>query len=390
MPSKSLTPRIQVACLACAPAVGLGITRFAYALLLPDMRHDLSWSFASAGWLNTSNAIGYLIGALLAAPCIQHFGARGTASFGLAACLVSLLLCAWLRDEWFLNLARLLGGSGAGFAYVAAAFAATRIASRHPRDENILIVMLYSGPGFGIVLSGITVPLVFENLGQGSWPVGWAVLAAICAPLSLAVVYGMREHDRRDERHVTWPSIKPMLPLLLGYGLFGSGYIAFMTFMIAFVRGEGGRLVEQAAFWVVLGIAAMVSPFVWASAMQQAKGGGAFAKIGFVTMLGAALPSTGSSPVLIFGSAVIFGGSFFAVVASTTSFVRRNLSPEQWSAAIAFMTVAFSVGQIFGPILSGYFADLCGSLQSGLLLSNTLLALGVVFGMRQGALRQLA
>jgi len=219
---------------------------------------------------------------------------------------------------------------------------------------------------------------------------GWAALAAICAPLSLAVVFGMSGHDRRDERRATPLNIKPMMPLLLGYGLFGSGYIAFMTFMIAFVRGEGGGLVEQATFWVVLGTAAMLSPYIWVSAMQRAEGGEAFAKIGSATLLGAALPLVGSSTFLTYGSAILFGGSFFAVVASTTSFVRRNLPPEEWSSAIALMTVAFSVGQIFGPALSGYVTDLSGSLLGGLVLSAALLALGVLFGRAQPGLRQLA
>lgn len=35
--------------LAARPVVALGFTRFAYALLLPAMREQLSWNFAAAG-----------------------------------------------------------------------------------------------------------------------------------------------------------------------------------------------------------------------------------------------------------------------------------------------------------------------------------------------------
>ena len=35
--------------LAMGPAVGLGLGRFAYALLLPAMRLDLGWSYAAGG-----------------------------------------------------------------------------------------------------------------------------------------------------------------------------------------------------------------------------------------------------------------------------------------------------------------------------------------------------
>ena len=53
-----------VAALSMGAAVSLGITRFAYALLLPPMRADLGWSYTLAGSMNTVNALGYLLGAL--------------------------------------------------------------------------------------------------------------------------------------------------------------------------------------------------------------------------------------------------------------------------------------------------------------------------------------
>ena len=43
-------------------ALSLGVTRFAYALLLPAMREDLGWSYALSGAMNTANAVGYLLG----------------------------------------------------------------------------------------------------------------------------------------------------------------------------------------------------------------------------------------------------------------------------------------------------------------------------------------
>jgi len=50
--------------LSLGAAVSLGITRFAYALMLPPMRADLGWSYTLAGGMNTANALGYLLGAL--------------------------------------------------------------------------------------------------------------------------------------------------------------------------------------------------------------------------------------------------------------------------------------------------------------------------------------
>ena len=54
-------PARLILILSLAPTVGLGIGRFAYALVLPDMRDTLLWSYSAAGFMNTINAAGYLV-----------------------------------------------------------------------------------------------------------------------------------------------------------------------------------------------------------------------------------------------------------------------------------------------------------------------------------------
>ena len=44
--------------LSLGAAISLGITRFAYGLLLPPMRADLGWSYTLAGAMNTVNELG--------------------------------------------------------------------------------------------------------------------------------------------------------------------------------------------------------------------------------------------------------------------------------------------------------------------------------------------
>ena len=51
-------PARLILILSLAPTAGLGIGRFAYALVLPDMRDTLAWSYSAAGFMNTINAAG--------------------------------------------------------------------------------------------------------------------------------------------------------------------------------------------------------------------------------------------------------------------------------------------------------------------------------------------
>src|SRR3954467_858962 len=68
-------PLFQLAlALSFGAAVSLGVTRFAYGLLLPPMRADLQWSYTLAGAMNTANALGYLLGALATPRLMRRFG----------------------------------------------------------------------------------------------------------------------------------------------------------------------------------------------------------------------------------------------------------------------------------------------------------------------------
>jgi predicted MFS family arabinose efflux permease len=60
--------------LALGAAVSLGITRFAYGVLLPPMRADLGWSYLLAGAMNTANAVGYLVGAMSVPALMRRWG----------------------------------------------------------------------------------------------------------------------------------------------------------------------------------------------------------------------------------------------------------------------------------------------------------------------------
>src|SRR5690349_23965353 len=93
-PSLPAHPARLILILSLAPTIGLGIGRFAYALVLPDMRDSLSWSYSAAGFMNTINAVGYLAGALTASSLIKRFGLAPSVIWGTAACVASLALCA--------------------------------------------------------------------------------------------------------------------------------------------------------------------------------------------------------------------------------------------------------------------------------------------------------
>ncbi|MGZ5873622.1 MAG: YbfB/YjiJ family MFS transporter [Bradyrhizobium sp.] len=372
-------PARLILILSLAPTVGLGLGRFAYSLVLPDMRDALGWSYSAAGFMNTINAAGYLAGALMASKLIKHFGLSAAARWGTVACVVSLALCALSGNIIILSFARLLAGFGAATAFVAGAALAATIAQAQPARANFLLSLYYAGPGLGILSSGLVAPFVLQAFGPGSWWIVWWAMTllaiALTVPLLLAPLdtnAGIAAGAQVDF------AILPVWIYLAGYFLFGAGYIAYMTFMIAYVRDAGGGAAAQSAFWCLIGVSAFATPWLWRRVLARDGGGLSTAIILGANALGAALPLFGHSALLLTVSALVFGVAFFAVVGSTTAFVRFNYPPAAWPKGIAAMTIAFGVGQTLGPTAVGAITDAFGSLTYALNASAAMLALGAV------------
>jgi predicted MFS family arabinose efflux permease len=382
-------PARLILILSLTPTVGIGIGRFAYALVLPDMRDALGWSYSAAGFMNTINAAGYLVGALMASRLVKQFGLSAVVRWGTLACVVSVALCALSGNFVILSLARLLAGLGAAAGFVAGGALGATIAQSRPARADFLLSLFYAGPGLGIVASGLIAPFVLQAFGPGSWWIVWWAMTllsvALMIPLLLTLV-DTRAHiaDAGPAKFAIWP----VAIYLAGYFLFGAGYIAYMTFMIAYIRDAGGGAAAQSAFWCLIGLSAFVTPWVWRDVLALNRGGISTAIILGVNATGAALPLFGHSTALLALSALVFGVAFFAVVATTTAFVRFNYPPAEWPKGIAAMTVAFGVGQTLGPIVVGAITDALGSLSYALNVSAAMLALGAIAAAFQRRLGQ--
>jgi predicted MFS family arabinose efflux permease len=386
-PSSYAHPARLILILSLAPTVGLGIGRFAYSLVLPDMRDALGWSYSAAGFMNTINAAGYLVGALMASKLVKRYGLSAAVRWGTLACVASLALCALSGNFVVLSFARLLAGLGAGAGFVAAGALAAIIAQSQPKRANFLLSLFYAGPGLGILSSGLIAPFVLQAFGPGSWWIVWWALTMLAVVMTIPLL--LAPIDARAGIAEAAPAkfaIRPVLIYLAGYFLFGAGYIAYMTFMIAYVRDGGGGAAAQSAFWCLIGLSAFATPWVWRNVLARNSGGLSTAIVLGVNAIGAALPLFGHSPLLLAISAVVFGVAFFAVVSSTTSFVRFNYPPAAWPTGIAAMTIAFGIGQMLGPIAVGAVTDAFGSLSYALNVSAAMLGLGAIAAAFQGRL----
>jgi predicted MFS family arabinose efflux permease len=395
--------------LALGAAVSLGLSRFSYALLLPPMRLDLGWSYFTAGLMNAVNAAGYLAGALWAPICLQRWGARRALVWGSVAASALLALHAMTVSTWALACLRGATGVASAVMFVAGGVLAAGLSTAHDAalektqrrlSAGLILGLYYAGVGLGIVACAAVLPVVFESVGAmgaarsqatAGWQWGWLALALLGAGATVPLVL------RLAHLPAGLGASAPGQPFpiqrfafgLAAYFMFGLGYIGYMTFIVTFLREQDLAADAVVAFYALLGVGVMVSPWIWAGHLQRHRGGQTLSLLSALLAVATLLPVLVSQAVGAFFSGALFGAVFLSVVASTTALVRHNLPAAQWTAGISAFTLVFALGQILGPGLVGLLADVSGGLHAGLAASAVILLVGALLARRQHSLGDL-
>jgi predicted MFS family arabinose efflux permease len=386
-PEPGLAREVTVALrLAAGPVVALGFTRFAYALLLPAMHRQLHWSYAQAGGMNTANAIGYIIGAATAAYWARRMGDRAAFSWGMVLSAAALLATATTSNYAVLSGLRFIGGFTTAVTFVVGSALASRIATGAVQHRSALLVAIYmAGVGVGVVISGLVVPAA---LATGGWRLGWLLMGVLAVAAIFPAWRGVRAVPEPQGRHaavLNSVQLRRLTPTFAWYVLFGAGYVSYMTFAVALLRSQGLGMAVTATFFVVLGLVSAIATLtVWGRVIGRLHGGRAPGLVAVVVLLGVLpvllLPP---GPAVAMVSAVVFGAGFMAGPTAATMIARRMLPQGMWTAGIALLTVAFSVGQAIGPLVSGLLSDSPGGIARGLWLSVGLLSIAVVAALFQ-------
>ena len=384
----------QALALALGAAVSLGLARFSYALLLGPMRADLGWTYFTAGAMNTGNAAGYLLGALLMPRCLAHFGPRATALAGGLATAALLALHGLVTADVLLMALRVAAGAASAATFGGGGLLAARLGSqavvaaagaRMAPGAGLVLGLYYGGTGLGIIVSAFLVPACLASGAAHGWQPAWLALGVVALVMTALMALGTPP-DTAPATTTSQPAAVPwrrLLWALAGYACFGLGYIGYMTFIVSLLREQ--RLGEGAitGFYVLLGLGVVASSWLWAGLLQRWPGGQALALLNGLLALATLLPVLSAHPLAVFGSGALFGAVFLSVVASTTALVRHNLPAVAWSRGITGFTIVFALGQIAGPSVVGLIADGPGGLARGLAISAGLLALGAVLAAGQ-------
>jgi predicted MFS family arabinose efflux permease len=360
--------------LSLGAAVGVGLSRFSYALLLPSMLKSMNWSYTIAGSLNTANALGYVAGSVSAYILVRHVRPSHLFIVGLVVTVLSVLVTGLFSDILWLMTNRFLSGvSGAWVLACGAAVIAARFG--HAGRRRMATGIFFAGAGIGIALSGIVVNPLIAGLGAPAWPQAWLALGVVGL---IASVWPILEATKvMSAANAASPGrlrVDGLGPIFVGYFFFACGYIVYMTFIFAWMRTHGISWQFGTVAWTILGGGVALSPFIWRSALDSWNPIITLAASCSLTLVGTLAPTYFSSAPSILISALLFGLGMFIAPSSVSILVQRTMPPNDWAKGITMFVTIFSVGQAVGPIGAGWVADNYG-LGTSLFVGAALLAL---------------
>jgi MFS family permease len=350
-----------------ALAVAMGIGRFAFTPILPMMLAERSVDLAGASLLASANYLGYLVGALVCTfqPWLwQRYGRAPALNgprlvrIGLVTTALLTAAMAWEHAGAWVVLRFAAGVASAVVFLYTSGWCLEQLARR---GEPAMGALIYTGPGLGIVASGLAATGLVATQTRAA--IGWLTFGAIAALLTAAV---WRTFDARWTLAATPTAAagggaapqaiqgRPMeLTLLaLAYGMAGLGYIVTATFLPVIARQSlPAGSVWLDLFWPIVGAGVVLG----ALTASRLRGGGdlRLRLAACYAIQAAGVAASVVSPTLA-GFAIgslLLGLPFTAITFFAMQEVRRT-RPRDTTSAMGLVTAAYGVGQIAGPPLA--------------------------------------
>jgi predicted MFS family arabinose efflux permease len=344
---------------AIALASAMGIGRFAYTPILPEMVAALHLSASEAGLIASANFAGYLIGALVAA---ASFFAPRRRGWMLAALLVSTLTTGAMAASASLLvflLLRFLGGFASAFALV---FTSSLVLDRlSETGRGHMAGHQFAGVGAGIAVSAVLVAHLAAH--QVAWQWQWLACAvlSVLAVAAVAVLIPHRSHTAASSGGSNGATLgAPLAALIVAYGLFGFGYVITATFLVQLVRTNPAIMPLEPYVWLIVGLSAVPSVPLWTLVGRRCGTGEAYAIASLVLALGVLASVLWIAPAGAILASILLGSTTIGIMVMGLIGARR-LAAGAASRIIGLMTASFGLGQIIGPIFAGWVHDLTGT-----------------------------
>ena len=352
----------------------LGFGRFAFPMLLPNMRASLGFNYSEMGLLSGAIMMGYLLFSLIGGMLATRFGPKRVVVASLLCGALSMFFIG--RFSGFSPLFFFSFGLGAGAAGSHISMTTMPMTWFEEKRLGRALGVVTGGTGLGIIVTGLLLPYLLLNLGKEAWRQCWLILALITFWVAVIGWVALREEPGPITLSPSMPSgNKPaslsternnglnLKAIFIIYFIFGFAYNIYATYFVAHMVEEI-RLAEQAAgdIWAIFGWMCMGSGLIWGYVSDCLGRRKALLWNNGIISLSVLLPLLLHQPFFLGLSAFLFGATFLGTVTIIAAAIGDQVV-EKRASVYGLVTLIHGIGQFLGTTSGGYLKDLTGSFQ---------------------------
>jgi sugar phosphate permease len=375
----------------------LGLARFGFSVLLPEMQKNLQMDNVQAGIMATSNLVGYLTLSVVGGALAARFGPRVVITTGLLTVGITLILTGISNTFFTATIWRTLTGIGSGASNVPIIGLLSTWFT--PRRRGLAAGVVVTGSSLGLIFTGPIVPWVISEYSTDGWRICWYLFGGLTFLIAVAGGFIIRNRpsqmglqpvgphagyslDGPGAQALRWGDVykSPTLwHLGIVYMAFGFSYIIYMTFFVKYLISEGGYSPQSAGnLFMIMGWCSLFCGVIWGSLSDLI--GRRFALVSVYCIHGVSFSFFAVWPVPMgfIVSAVLFGFSAWSIPAIMAATCGDVFGPRMAPAALGFITLLFGISQAFGPSVAGAMAESAGSFSSAFILASVVAFTGAV------------
>jgi MFS family permease len=386
-----------------AATYGFGV--YLFPVVLPEMKREIGFGYAQAGFITAARQLANVAMALLSGLAAARFGAARVVLIATAISAVGLGCLAFADQTWLMGGVLITLNACAAATWVPMmALIAPLIDTRHQAKA---VGVIGSGTNYGVLLNGLMVPALLASWG---WRSVWLVSAVLTAALSGVIVLMFARPGRPEPRvtaHRQTTRSRERLGLrqmlsrqwLLVYAialLSGFAGVPFITYFSAYAHDDLHLGVDVTAHaWTLVGLVGVVSGLTLGMIgdMRGEAGRGqagraqrdgmrtALVSAGMLLLCASLIAALRPGVDALMIAAVAFGFSFFPIFGLLHAYVGKTSEPTTAAIICGICEAAFGVGGAVGNVLGGFCKTVSGSFQPvyALATAASIILVGLTF-----------
>ncbi len=370
----------------------IGLGRFSYGMILPDLQNSLSISTTQAGFIGTANFIGYLIAIFFVSSIYKKYETSTLISVSLFLQALSMFFMTVFSQYLIISFFYTFSGFFAAISNVSIMIYIAHIIPSHIKGKALGIIV--TGIGFSIVFSGFIVPQIESYISTQAWRSSWLLFAvlvfliAIFVKLNLANDKSKHSHGSKAKTSKELFSSLKFYKIALLYLLFGITYVVYITFFVtASIEKYNISTYEAGYFWSVLGTMSLLSGPFFGYLSDKIGTYKTFVIIYICLSISYLIIALDLHSSILWVSAILFGLSAWAVPSLITVLSTQEFEIQNTAKVFSLATLVFASGQIVGPLGAGYLYDIYNNFSNVFifcaLLTTCAAIISFVFAKRQ-------